>query len=274
MNAIKLFVPILVLSFLFARSAAAGDDYHGVMTQDEAAQGASKITVCSSCHGMHGVAVAPQYPNLAGQNYNYILKQLENFRSGARTNKIMSVMVRIIPKEQENQNIKDIAAYFSSQKRPAPAADPSDGKGQTQLAAQVQLGRDIYQRGLPLSHVPACAACHGMGGEGNGPMAVPALAGQNPKYLMTQLDNFAQGHRANSPGHVMYGIARALTASQRLAVTVFLRQLNPASTLGIGPKDIRAIIKQVNRQEAGAGKGPAGQVAATASKPQTGAGTH
>ncbi len=225
----------LLVAVLLVPSAYAKDDYHGLPPAGAAAQGASKIAVCAACHGANGIGMSPLYPNLAGQKYNYILKQLENFRSGARKSSIMSGMAMTIAPSPHHANLKDIAAYFSQLKPmsayPAapgtPAADP----------AQLALGKVIYDRGVVADNIPACAACHGLGGEGNGPMAIPALAGQHAAYVVKQLQQFASGARANSPGHVMHTIARAMSAAQESAVAAYLQQLNPDSTLGLGPKD-------------------------------------
>jgi len=87
----------LLVAVLVAPLAQAKVDYHGLPPAGAAAQGATKIAVCAACHGSNGIGSTPAYPNLAGQQYTYILKQLENFRSGARKNSIMSSMAMTIP---------------------------------------------------------------------------------------------------------------------------------------------------------------------------------
>ncbi len=47
---------------------------------------------CAGCHGANGKSAIPTYPNLAGQNAAYIVKQLKDFQSGARKDPTMSAM--------------------------------------------------------------------------------------------------------------------------------------------------------------------------------------
>ena len=229
----------LLVAVLTAPAAYAKADYHGLPPAGAAAQGATLVAVCAACHGSNGISVSPAYPNLAGQHYNYILKQLENFRSGARKNAIMSTMAMTIPPSKDHANLKDIAAYFSRlSPMSAHLASPAAAASQ-----QIELGRTIYDRGVAGKDIPSCAACHGLGGEGNGPMAIPVLAGQHAAYVLTQLEQFASGVRHNSPGHVMHSIARAMTAAQEAAIAAYVRQLDPATVLGIGPKDFPAYAR-------------------------------
>jgi len=114
---------------------------------------------------------------------------------------------------------------------------------------QIKLGKTIYQRGVTGKDIPSCAACHGLGGEGNGPMAIPVLAGQHAAYVVTQLQQFASGARQNSPGHIMHTIARAMNATQEAAVAAYVQQLNPGNTLGIGPKDFSTYAKTLGSHD-------------------------
>lgn len=68
--------------------------------------------MCAGCHGSKGKATNTQYPNLAGQNYQYLLEQLKNFKSGQRSNPIMHGMTSGLSKTQ----MKDLAAYYSELK--------------------------------------------------------------------------------------------------------------------------------------------------------------
>lgn len=253
----------LLVAVLAAPAVHAKADYHGLPPAGAAAKGATRVAVCAACHGSNGISVSAAYPNLAGQQYNYILKQLENFRSGARKNAIMSTMAMTIPPSKDHANLKDIAAYFS---RLTPMSAHVAAPGGAAASRQIELGRIIYDRGVAGKDIPSCAACHGLGGEGNGPMAIPELAGQHAAYVVAQLEQFASGARHNSPGRVMHAIARAMNATQEAAVAAYVRQLVPAATLGIGPKDFPEYAKTLS-----AG-GKAGRKAAgTATSSATGA---
>lgn len=67
--------------------------------------------MCAACHGSNGIATNTSYPNLAGQNYEYLLQQLKAFKSGQRKNPMMHGMVNGLSLKQ----MKDIAAYYASQ---------------------------------------------------------------------------------------------------------------------------------------------------------------
>ena len=56
----------------------------------------------------------------------------------------------------------------------------------------------------------SCAACHGDNGVSVNPIW-PKLAGQNAKYLSTQLYEFRKGSNGNRNNAVMYGIAAVLS---------------------------------------------------------------
>jgi cytochrome c553 len=72
--------------------------------------GKTKSSSCSVCHGLNGVAVTPEAPNLAGQPSIYLAQQLKNYKSGKRSHEIMS----LIAKQLGEQDIDDIAAWYSS----------------------------------------------------------------------------------------------------------------------------------------------------------------
>jgi cytochrome c553 len=76
------------------------------------AAGSTRATQCAACHGSNGHAVAPQTPSLAGQDEDYLVKQLQDFRSGARQDETMSV----IAKSLSDTEIANLSAYFNSLK--------------------------------------------------------------------------------------------------------------------------------------------------------------
>jgi cytochrome c553 len=68
-------------------------------------------STCISCHGMQGKTVNDTWPNLAGQNKGYLLKQLKDFSSKKRQSMIMNV----IASELNEQQMKDVAEYYEQQ---------------------------------------------------------------------------------------------------------------------------------------------------------------
>lgn len=87
---------------LMASPAFAGD----------AAAGKAKSATCSACHGADGVSLVPMYPNLKGQKAAYTIKQLKDFKSGARKDPVMAGMVAAL----SEQDMADLAAYYESLK--------------------------------------------------------------------------------------------------------------------------------------------------------------
>jgi cytochrome c553 len=96
---------------IFTLSAMLAFTGSGSMAADLAA-GKSRAMQCAACHGPNGHAVAPETPNLAGQDEDYLVQQLKDFRSGARQNETMSV----IAKPLGDTEIANLAEYFSSLK--------------------------------------------------------------------------------------------------------------------------------------------------------------
>ncbi len=69
------------------------------------AAGKQKASLCAVCHGLDGIAKNPDAPNLAGNNANYIIKQLHAFQSGVRQHEQMT----IIAKDLSDEDIADVA---------------------------------------------------------------------------------------------------------------------------------------------------------------------
>ncbi len=161
---------------------------------------------CFLCHGAEGESASEVFPRLAGQNADYIAKQLENFKSGKRKSSAMATMV-------ESLTAPDMAAlghFFAS--RPPHKEAPKD----TQLAA---VGQYIYSQGNKFSGVPACASCHGP--DGGGSNALPRLAGQHAAYLDSQLKQFNKRER-NNDNAVMHTVVEKMTALEMAAVSEYL----------------------------------------------------
>jgi cytochrome c553 len=175
--------------------------------------GKKKATqVCAACHGLDGNGGAdPTWPRLSGQIPEYLLTQLQRFKSGARENPIMKGMVAAL----SDQDMKDLAAYYASLPRKLGAADNKD------LALR---GQSIYRGGVAASGVPACMSCHGPSGHGL-PPNYPRLYAQNAAYTEKQLLDFEAGRRA-SADNIMPQIAARMDASQIKAVAEYLAGLH------------------------------------------------
>ena len=173
--------------------------------------GKAKSAVCAACHNADGNSTVTQYPKLAGQSADYLVKQLQEYKSGARVNAIMVGMVAPL----SPQDMEDLAAYFSSQQVARGAADP----------ALAPAGEAMFRGGNLTSGVAACAACHGATGAGNPAAKFPALAGQHAEYVELQLKAFRTMERANDAGQMMRGVAAKLTDPEIKAVASYVQGL-------------------------------------------------
>ena len=72
--------------------------------------GKSKAVVCAACHGNDGIAIIPNYPNLAGQNELYLIDAMKAYRDGLRKNMIMSPMASGL----SDTDIENLAAFYAS----------------------------------------------------------------------------------------------------------------------------------------------------------------
>ncbi len=165
---------VFAVLFLCSRIAFASTDPE---------RGESLTLVCSGCHGVDGNSPVGTFPNIAGQNQEYLLKQLREIKSGARP----AMMMTGILDNLDDQQLNDIAAFYSQHEEKIGQADPE----------LVSLGESIYRAGIKRKNVAACAACHSPNGSGNGPAGFPMLRGQWPEYTIAQLKAFRSGQRHN-----------------------------------------------------------------------------
>jgi cytochrome c553 len=144
----------------------------------DAEAGKRKAEACGACHGVDGNSASPEFPSLAAQPPLYVLYQLLNFRDGRRKS---DVMVPFAAKLSD-EDMKDIAAYFSAQKPRAP---------QETDAAVVAAGKAVEAR----NH---CGSCHMP--DLSGQKHIPRLAGQHRDYLVKSLKGFRGNTRADLDG--------------------------------------------------------------------------
>ena len=181
----------------------------------DAAAAAGQVIVCSACHGTEGKAILGEYPNLGGQHYQYLLRQMRHFKAGERYAVLMAGQLDAMSDDQ----LKNLAAYFAEKPEVSQVA-PSD--------ADLARGERIWRAGIAEQGLPACAACHGPAGAGNGPANFPVLAGQNAGYTALQLRNYRAGER-NTGGiysQMMRGVAGAMSDADIEAVAAYVSGLN------------------------------------------------
>ena len=198
MKASQIAALILVFSGLVSVNANAAD----------VEAGKAKSAVCAACHGADGNSTNAAWPSLAGQHASYTYKQLKDFKAGRRNNASMTGMVALL----NDDDMKNLAAFYESQQ---PKGVAFDGE-------MIEKGESIYRGGITETHVAACMGCHAPSGTGNGPAGWPSLKGQHPEYVVTQLQNFKQGLRANDTGKMMRNIVVRMSDSEMQAVAAYI----------------------------------------------------
>ncbi|MFL2849639.1 MAG: c-type cytochrome [Pseudohongiellaceae bacterium] len=183
-----------------------------LFAQGDAAAGQAKSALCATCHGADGNSQLSINPKLAGQNASYLVKQLKDYKSGARVNPTMTAMVAALT----DQDVLDIAAWYSSQQVSLLGADPET----------LELGETLYRAGIKDLSVAACSACHSPTGNGNGPAGFPSLSGQHSEYTLLQLKAFRAGERQNDSSAMMRSVVERLTDKELEALASYVSGLN------------------------------------------------
>ena len=150
----------------------------------DAAAGATKAAACAACHGADGNSAIAANPKLSQQHPEYLVKQLQEFKSGKRNNAIMKGFATAL----SDEDMKNISYWVASK-----AAKPGFAKDKN----LVSLGERIYRGGIADRQIAACAGCHSPNGAGI-PAQYPRLSGQHADYTVAQLNTFRDGSRANS----------------------------------------------------------------------------
>ncbi|NOS89737.1 MAG: c-type cytochrome [Methylococcaceae bacterium] len=152
---------------------------------------------CLECHGSDGYSSDAKIPHHAGQLSAYLVKQLDDFQSGARQHETMTLMAEDLTAGE----IAQIAGYFASL-----------GQMQGEAIASLETSKNLFAQGDPARGIKACASCHGDRGKGRvaDNVVYPLIGGQRRNYLYAQLVNWKLGERNNSPNGVMNDIAKRL----------------------------------------------------------------
>ena len=181
--------------------------------EGDPAQGKTKASTCAACHGQDGNSINPEWPNLAGQHEKYIVKALRSYKDGTRDVVLMASQVASL----SEQDMADVAAYFSSQTLARQTADP----------ALVKQGERIYRGGDIDRGISACIACHGPSGRGNRAAGYPALAGQHATYTANQLLAYRANTRQTDADvdQVMRNVSALLSEAEIKAVASYIQGL-------------------------------------------------
>ena len=180
----------VVLTHRLLGDADSGDIGHG----------ATLALRCTMCHGPTGISYANS-PNLAGQYAVVVYKQLRDYKSGARSNAIMTVMARNLSEDEMRQ----LALYYASLPRP-PGAHLS------------RVAPPIVKWGAPMRDIAPCGSCHG---DVDHTLASPWLGGEPASYIRGQLLAFATSERNNDINGQMRAMAHGLTRQEIEAAVAY-----------------------------------------------------
>jgi cytochrome c553 len=171
--------------------------------------GAGKVIAereCTGCHGSDGKGVAPGIPNLAGQRERYLFLALTEYIDIKRTHSALKELAQRLTTPQ----LRDVVAYYASQPPITPVA--------VKDAQQVSL----LEKGEVLA--APCAKCHGKEGNSTTP-GTPSLAGQQPHYLATAIQEYHRGERGSA---AMKSIVRNASPLEVESMALYFASRSPA----------------------------------------------
>ncbi|MEN9449973.1 MAG: hypothetical protein RJA83_587 [Pseudomonadota bacterium] len=173
------------------------------------------IVGCELCHGRNGNSTGNKnWPKLAGQNVNYLMKQMRDFQPNVKHGRDNPIMNSLIAALSKKEKIK-IAKYYANLLGTIDTAQPH----------LLSLGQRIYRGGDSNKEIPACLACHGPAGLGNPPAGFPRLSGQHAQYIAAQLKAFRDGKRSNDNYQMMPIITKKMNDTEIIAVANYISGL-------------------------------------------------
>lgn len=202
----------LVILFAFGAFFAFGTGLV-VLAQGRVSGAEEKAAECAVCHGPGGNSETPEWPKLAGLDEAYIIAQLKAYQSGARDDLMMAPMAEGLT----DQDMRDLAAYFASQRMQPGGAAAGD-------EAVVAEGERIYRSGVPARNVTACVTCHGPSGSGDPSAGFTRIGGQHAEYMVLQLQAYRDGRRTDPLG-LMEDVSRRMSDGEIQAVAAYVARL-------------------------------------------------
>ena len=206
----KLFSTIFAVSVAFATLSSQAQDIVG-----NAQAGATKNAMCLGCHGIKGYQSSfPEIykvPMISGQSEKYISSALHAYKKGDRKYPSM----RGIAESLSDQDIADLAAYYSASGVVAGAQLPAKPMKEPSAEVQALLGK------------ANCASCHGANFSKPIDPSYPKLAGQHADYLFVALkayktDNNAKVGRGNA---IMAGMVKQYTNAELKLLAGYLSSI-------------------------------------------------
>jgi cytochrome c553 len=169
---------------------------------------------CTKCHEMTANPYGYEFPRLAGQTTEYFINSMKSYKAGKHHNFPAEryMTQRLNYYNFSDATISQLADFFNKMTPKQPMAIDSQ---------KVTMGKDIFENGIPVKNVFACAACHGAAGEGNG--LNPRLAGQFKSFANSQLHMYKAGKIDGE--ETMKEIVKEMTDAEMDAVSTYLETL-------------------------------------------------
>ena len=203
-------LPVSLLCAAAAAAAALSFSAHAQSAKPDLVKGAALYgQMCVACHAADGNSTTPINPTLAQQHPEYLVKQLQEFKSGKRDNAIMKGFAAAL----SDDDMRNIAFWLADQKAKTGFAKEKD---------LVRMGERIYRGGIADRQIAACAGCHSPNGAGI-PSQYPRLSGQHAEYTVSQLNAFRSGARKNNAQ--MTGVAAKMNDLEIKAVSDYIAGL-------------------------------------------------
>lgn len=173
----------------------------------------SKLNRCITCHTISGNSIMPIWPKIAEQHFEYMMKQLVEFKkgkSGDRFDPNMFAMLQGINDEE----LYGLAEYFSKQ-----VLEKSKGIVDENL---FNYGKKLYLYGDSSIKLSGCVGCHGIDASGNKLAKIPALRWQHKDYIILQMKKFKSNDRSNDLNGVMRDISIVISDDQVAALAEYI----------------------------------------------------
>jgi len=205
----KTLTTILGLAVVCATASVQAEEIKG-----NAQAGAGKNAMCIGCHGIVGYQTnfpeVYKVPMISGQGAGYISAALHAYKKGERRHPSM----RAIAGSLSDQDIADLAAYYSAQVKPGDLPAKPTRQPDAQVAALLQKG--------------VCVSCHGDNFAKPLSPAYPEIAGQHPDYLFAALKAYKMGEttyvgRGNA---IMGGVAKQFSNAELKALAGYISSLD------------------------------------------------
>mgnify|MGYP002369432863 FL=1 len=175
----------LVLALIISNSAS--EPAVGAISNTPGVSNGQFIAKCLGCHGRSGVSGYSDFPNLAGLDHAYIIKQLTSFRGGERTDYTMNAMPYMVAGLTDNE-LYGLAEVFSRL--------PAEVVKKSEMSAN---DLKLFEAGKALvtGNTVTCRFCHLGNATGDGPAMAdyPSLTGQQKNYLVNQIKAFRDKKR-------------------------------------------------------------------------------